>query len=353
MAVNVLFLDANTVWHRRIAEAIGAMTQTTAYLPRTGLIPGFGVPEAPVDGACFTPLMLPRGWASGLAWVVQPFLARNFLRRHAQPTPVAILASPAYRKTASYLNGRMPFVYYCADDYRSYQGWRGDVAAAEADICRGAALSVFVSESLRERAVGEYGIDPKLTFVSPNATEPRFVGLPTERLPLLDERRGPVLGILGALTDRLDVDLVRRAAELEEVGTLLVAGSVSSEIATREAWLHANPKIVVTGQLDHRQMHKYARAMDAALIPYRRTPLNYHCSPMRLYDHLASGVPIFATDACDQINRLNADYVTVAPANELPLQIAAGIGAPRSDRSGLGIFWADRAAGLCEKLVII
>jgi len=244
----------------------------------------------------------------------------------------------------------MPYIYYCADDYRAYHGWGDEIAEAEAEMCYGAALSVFVSDSLRQRAVREYGLDPALTFVSPNGTEPRFAGIPAKRLPGLHERSGRILGILGALTDRLDFDLIRRAAELDEVGTLLIAGSVSTEVAQRESWLHTNPKIVITGWLEHDQMHHYALAMDAALIPYRRTPLNQHCSPMRLYDHLATGVPIFATDACDQINKMKAPNLFSAPATELLQKISNLIGTPRNHCPSEGIFWTDRAEALCERL---
>jgi hypothetical protein len=43
--------------------------------------------------------------------------------------------------------------------------------------------------------------------------------------------------------------------------------------------------------------------IDIAVIPYAASQFNHFCSPMRLWDHLAIGQPILATDACDQVAR--------------------------------------------------
>jgi hypothetical protein len=269
-------------------------------------------------------------------------------------SPAVILTSPKYRLLARLLAGRFPLVYYCADDYREYEGWGGQrMAEAEADIAGIVQLSVFVSDALRERAVKEYSVSDQRAFTSPNATEPRFLARGRSGpagIPLALQR--PVLGVLGALTRRLDVALLRQAAEIDTLGTLLIAGYVDANLRRRERWVSDSPKVLVTGGLPHGAMHHYALMMDAALIPYARTALNHFCSPMRLYDHLASGAPILATDACSQINHLNVRTVTVASTPDLPEIARSALRNLVIDESRQptelpgGLLWSDRAERL-------
>lgn len=345
--MNIFFIDANTIWHRRLAEALSALVPTLALLPRAGIVPSLSV-ALPEDGeGGFVQVVLPRGWASATAPIAQRLLAKMILSREVEGS-VAIITSPVYQVLARCLAERLPLVYYCADDYRSYVGWGRRQIAAEADICRLSTLSVFVSEALRVRAIEEYGLDPIRTLTSPNATEPRFYGSQSSPSLLFGKPR-PVLGMLGALTDRLDVSVVGEAAMLPSVGTFLIAGPVTADLVAREPWL-SDPKVIVTGTLPHENMHHFARAMDCAIIAYSATELNYYCSPMRLYDHLATGVKIFALDTCDQINRLNNPQVISTSAELLPGVIAAQVGSLRCSSDAIASLWPDRAKVLIEKI---
>ncbi|MBJ3775927.1 glycosyltransferase family protein [Acuticoccus mangrovi] len=344
--MTLLFLDTNTLWHRRIAEALAARVATAAVVPEAGLVPS--VPRFSEAGPLTTfAIRLPRGWASGTADIGQRLLARLVRRLAASlgERPVLVFSSPAYRPLARFLGEHFPVVTYTADDYRAYRGWRA-VAEAEAELARRAVLNVYVSEALRQRAIAEHGIDPARTLVSPNATEPRFATRPGGRPAELADRKRPVVGILGGLSERLDLDLVARVAALDRVGTLLVAGPVSAGAARRAPWLDS-PKVVVTGPLPHDEMHRYAHAVDAGLIPYAPTALNHAASPMRLYDHLATGAPVFATNACDQINRLAAPGLTVLPPHHLVEAIDSALAAPaRHERRADTLMWSARAVPL-------
>ena len=357
----IIFVDANTIWHRRLAEAFGRIRPTIAFEPSAGLLPGLVGTDVRAGQTTFMSVKLVRGWASKTAFYGQRQLAARIVRaaHDLGVSPVVVLTSPKYRLLASLLSPRFPLVYYCADDYREYEGWGGlRIAEAESEIVRSVQLSVFVSNALRQRAVKEYAVPEDRTFTSPNATEPRFLACAPTADPggILPQLKRPVVGMLGALTERLDLPLIRRVADLETVGTLLIAGHVDESLRSRNDWIFDNPKILATGRLPHAAMHRYALALDAALIPYTRKALNHFCSPMRLYDHLASGIPIFATDACDQINRLNIDGLVVAPTSELPgiaSDVLRNLAAGRRRKPAEmpeGLLWSDRAARLATAI---
>ena len=342
----IVFVDANTIWHRRIAEALGKVRPTVSFLPRTDFRLRSDAIPRPDGEAVFATVGLPPGWGYRTAIPAAEILAAR-IRTASQwlVDPVVVLPSPAYAVLARRIHGRYSLVYYGADDYRCYEGW---MAAEEREraILRCASQSAFVSQTLAERAVAE-GYAPKRVLVSPNATEPRFSPAGAGPAPgALDGRARPVVGILGALSERLDIDFVRSVAALPAVGTLLIAGPLDPAIKARESWL-CDPKVLVTGRLPHDEMHVWAHAMDAALIPYAASELNHHCSPMRLWDHLATGAQVFALPTCEQITCLDAPGVTVGSAQVL-LKALSKASYPRVERPPQ--LWRDRAEALVQAI---
>ncbi|GGC24637.1 hypothetical protein GCM10011363_46370 [Marivita lacus] len=349
-ARGIVFVDVGTTWHRCIAEALGEVAPTIAFLPKNDALMRMDPITLPDTGvARIVKCGLPRGWASSLAGPAQALMARR-IRRAAclLHDPVVVLPSPAYAPLSSYLRD-LPLVYYGADDYGSYAGWPR-VLERERAILTHCALGVFVSDSLAERAVAELGLHKERAFVSPNATEQRFADNTTPTPEAVRALPRPIIGVLGALSPRLDLEVLEAVATLPKLGTLLVAGPLAPELQRLE-WL-AGPKVHVTGRLPHTEMHAYARAMDAALIPYGPSALNYHCSPMRLWDHLATGVPIFALDTCDQIVRHGGERVTVDSSAGLPQRLASAleIGLRERKTPSSDIFWRTRAQSLVLRL---
>jgi glycosyltransferase involved in cell wall biosynthesis len=360
----IVFVDANTIWHRRLAAALGEIAAPTiAFTPYRSWLPGRQMETIDNSGTRFVSVGLLPGWASKTAAVGQRHLSwrvGNLIER-CRGEAVVILTSPKYTRLARRLRDRVRLVYYCADDYRSYAGWGGDsIAAAEAEMVEACMLSVFASEALRNRAIADYGVHPKNTLVSPNATEPRFLSTGPVAVPAgIEALPRPVVGVLGAVTERLDLPVLKAVAEREEVDTLLIAGSVAESARVAAPWIHSHAKIRVTGRIPHEEMHLYARSMDAGLIPYARTVLNHYCSPLRLYDHLAAGTPVFATDCCDQINRLDEPRVTVAGRESLADAIGSHFSAslhepgspvaptPNPRRE---LLWSDRAKRLRQSM---
>lgn len=343
-----VFVDANTIWHRRIAEALGSIRPSIAFLPRTDARLRSEPIAEPKGKTAFSAVGLPPGWAYRTSLLAAELLFSRIRAAAQQLTdPIVVIPSPAYNALARRLRGNYPFVYYGADDYRSYGGWPA-AERRERAILRHASLAVFVSDALAARAIAE-GCAPQRVFVSPNATEQRFgpegAGL---NPPALAGRARPVIGVLGALSDRLDIDFLRRVADLPSVGTLLIAGAVAPEIEEREGWLRT-PKVFVTGRVPHESMHVWAHAMDAALIPYAPSKLNHYCSPMRLWDHLATGVPIFALPTCPQVAQVTAPGVVIGSSEVL---LAALSKASYSRNKRRPQLWHDRAEALVRAIAM-
>jgi hypothetical protein len=338
--------DVNTIWRRKFGQALQRRhPDTLLFAPRAwrghGALP---------DEQGLTPVSLPPGWASRTANLAMPLLLRRanaLAAARGDTIDTAIFTSFHYLPLAKRLRARARIVYYCSDDYRGYAGWGGEAAIVhEAELCRIATLSIFVSDALRDRAVTEYGLDPATCIVAPNASELRFTAA-TPRPPELAALPGPVFGTVGVFNDRIDFGFLDRLAASQEVGSLALVGPLQDcpdpdGAITR---LRDNPKVHWFGARPHAEIHAWMAGIDIAVIPYAPTRFNHFCSPMRLWDHLAIGQPIIATDACDQIARQDGVFV-VAPGDALDRSIRSAKTFAQGGRRPHLESWDDRVASI-------
>lgn len=300
------FLDVNTLWRRKFAEALRKrVTGTLLFAPHAM---GQTALAEPDDVA----IALPPGWAGPTSMLAMPLLhyrIDRLARTCGGTIDTLVLTTPHYWPLVRRAGSIRQIIYYCSDDYRSYHGWDATrMARDEAQLCRRATLSIFVSEALRARAVDEYALDANKTIVSPNATEPRFAeprAIPAEAVGL----PGPVFGVAGVFGARIDTAFLAAIADDPRVGTLALVGPIDASLAGDAALarLRGNPRVRFFGAQPHARMPDWMAAFDVAIIPYAPTVFNRFCSPMRLYDHRAIGQPIVATPYCAQI----ADYSDV------------------------------------------
>lgn len=350
--------DINAIWRIKPFEALAQL------LPVTGLSPRrwFGADPEVLGSAsrslAVLPVSLPPGWASR----GENFSARLLLRRlRSLKADSLFVTTPHYLPLARRAAREMAVYYYCSDDYAEYAGWGGQaVEESERELITHCKACFFVSSTLAGKAVRVLGADPSKVHVSPNATD---LSVGSEAPPALEgdgeEILGrlvrPVVGVVGALNDRIDFELLLECARLKEVGTLLLVGPSASQIDSA-SWgaLKAHPKCVITGARPHREIAAWMREIDVALIPYADTKLNRACSPMRLFDHLVSGKPIVATSACDQVS----DYDTFLSrgadrAGVLDLvrkQCPDPVAVARSPEFLQGLTWNERAKFIASHL---
>ncbi|MEN3940962.1 glycosyltransferase [Prosthecobacter sp. SYSU 5D2] len=307
--------DVNTIWRAKPFEALSAMTPVLGLAPQDLLAAWrlrAGRSSNSVAAKFGKPVLMPPGWAS--RW--QKWTGKrlwSLVQQHTQNQIGSlhglVVTSLHYVELVKLASPHLATFYYCSDDYTQYEGWGGEtVIKKEAQLVRSVNHAFFVSQVLADRAVHEYGISADRVSVSPNATDAKGLDAVDEQqmgdlfhaFPTL---RRPLVGVVGGINDRLDFDLIASCADLAETGSLVLVGSVDkafkSEGLTR---LLSHPKCVFAGQQPHDKIPVWMQALDVALIPYRDTLLNRACSPMRLYDHLAAGKPVVATDCCDQVS---------------------------------------------------
>jgi glycosyltransferase involved in cell wall biosynthesis len=307
--------DINTLWRRKPFEALSLQ------IPVLGLMPQDVVaawrnkdakPAPETAGKLTTlPLTLPTGWASRLAGIVAPYLGwkiRQQARRSGEKIQGLVVTSPHYLELVKRTASHMRTFYYCSDDYAQYANWGGTaILQKEAELARRVDHCFFVSRPLADRAVSDYGLEEGRVSVSPNATDSTFFQRSTDEQRAALHRafpalRHPWVGVVGAINSRLDFDLIEACSSLPSVGSVVMVGPVDPTCQDEGLRrLRQNPKCVFVGPRPHGELPAWMQALDVALIPYRDTPLNRACSPMRLFDHLAAGKPVVGTAVNAQV----------------------------------------------------
>ncbi len=122
----------------------------------------------------------------------------------------------------------------------------------------------------------------------------------------------PVLGYTGTIhPDRVDVASGRcaGAAHLPQGTVALVGPNFLTGEDQAAAGRCAN--VVLTGPVPYAELPEYMRAFDVCITPHRVTPFTESLNPIKLWEYLAAGKPIVATDVAGF--RDYPQFVRIAP----------------------------------------
>lgn len=105
----------------------------------------------------------------------------------------------------------------------------------------------------------------------------------------------PVAGIVGHLTDRIDLDVLE---ELVDSGcSLLMVGPIDPYWEPeRVAALLARDRVLAVGSQPRTSLPAYLRHVDVGITPYQDTAFNRASFPLKTLDYLAAGLPAVTTD---------------------------------------------------------
>jgi len=210
--------------------------------------------------------------------------------------------------------------------------WRGltlrrTARARERRVLQAAALRIAVSEELAARVRARAG---EATVVVPNGVDASaFSHAPDQR----DARRelgwpldATVLGFVGGLRPWHGLEHVIEALVRVPDALLAIAGGgeLQPEFASRAHDLGVAERLRWMGPLPHADVPRFLAALDVALIPYPELD-GFAFSPLKLYEYLAAGIPIVASDIgqVGTVLREAGCGVLVRPGD--PAELAEGI----------------------------
>lgn len=247
-----------------------------------------GQRDEEVDGVhVWRPVVVP-GQNSALGQTVNARLLERGVRRRLISPDLNVAFSLESRGLLPRLAGQR--VYYCTDSHEDLPGVDADAYRRwELELARCADLTVACSLPLVDQLRAR-GVEATYLPHAVDLADDSEVGPPPA---VLRDAPRPLLGYLGSLNFRLDVELLRRAAEQ---GTLVIIGGAFGPPAGPELReLLEDPRVIATGHQHPRDLARWIAHLDVGLIPYGDTPFNRKSFPIKLLQYLAAGVPVVST----------------------------------------------------------
>ena len=100
----------------------------------------------------------------------------------------------------------------------------------------------------------------------------------------------PVIGFFGLVADWIDTSLIEEIALRYPDSTVLLVGHQSTDISR----LTKLPNVLFAGPKPYKELPRWAKAFDVAIIPYRLNQQVKNANPLKLREYLATGIPIVA-----------------------------------------------------------
>lgn len=224
---------------------------------------------------------------------------RRAARRCGITRPILWVSQPGHRCAVGGL-GEQLSIYHVVDEYTGYTGLaesrRGELGALEQDVLDAVDLTITVSPELADAKAGP-GRDIELVE---NAADVRvFQDAAARNTPPDDMARvpRPRLGYSGLVGRRLDMQLLLELADSRDDWSIVLIGKVDRrECETTLSELEARDNVHFLGQKTAAAVPDYVNGFDVGMLPYQLDRETIHISPLKMYEYLAAGKPVVATD---------------------------------------------------------
>jgi glycosyltransferase involved in cell wall biosynthesis len=208
------------------------------------------------------------------------------------------LVDPVVLTTNPFVAGYAPLdwassvTYYVWDDWAahpSYRAWWPALRDGYDRVRETGRKMCAVSQTILDRAQpsGQALLVPNGVeadeWTAPPAPPEWFAALP-----------GPRLMYAGTLDGRIDVDLVAATARRFPEGSVVLVGLIADPAHLEP--LRALPNVTIRPPVARPEITAMIHAADACLVPHARNELTAAMSPLKLYEYLAAGRPVAATD---------------------------------------------------------
>ncbi len=106
-------------------------------------------------------------------------------------------------------------------------------------------------------------------------------------------RPGKVIGFVGNLEAKIDIDLLHKLAERFDDCHVVLIGSTHANPKVLE--LRRHPNVSLPGVVPYEEIDAWLRRFDVGLIPHLDMDLTRHMNPLKAYVYLSRNVPVVAT----------------------------------------------------------
>lgn len=183
-------------------------------------------------------------------------------------------------------------VYYCIDDYAAHPGVDADLIGRRDEALSLDADQLFVAPPALLPI--KQAINPTTTYAPHGVDLDLFLSARAPDTPVAEGARGlsgPVIGYIGSLHEWIDIELIAWLAQARPQWSFLLVGHAAADVSA----LRALPNVRLAGPQPYATLPTWAKAFDAAIIPYRMNRQVANANPLKLREYLATGKPVVST----------------------------------------------------------
>ena len=180
-------------------------------------------------------------------------------------------------------------VYYCIDDYAAHPGVDAAlIGRRDEELTRHADLVFVAPPSL---VAARQAINAQVVFSPHGVDVDLFARAADPATPVAPAARGlahPVVGYFGSLHEWIDFELIEWLARQRPQWNFLLVGHAAVDVGG----LRGMANVHRVGAQPYTELPHWARAFDAAIIPYRLNRQVANANPLKLREYLACGLPV-------------------------------------------------------------
>lgn len=199
-------------------------------------------------------------------------------------------------------------IYHVFDNYSYYIEKNREMEKYEEDNLKKFDCIFYLSKKLLETKIrfnkNSYFLPHGVNFDL--FSKARFSNTPIP--PDVNNLKKPVIGLVGALSGKIDVDLLLYLAKRNSSWSFLLVGPElfkGSDSITFQKLCSMN-NVVSVGCKPLKRLPSYMKLMDVFLMPYRITGHVKWVNPLKTYEYFATGKPVVATrlDSLEEYSKL-------------------------------------------------
>lgn len=214
--------------------------------------------------------------------------------------PILWLARPDEVKAIEYFRPKL-VCYHVVDEYAAYMELPPErVRSMEEDTAKRAALVIVVSQSLLERK----RLWNNNIYLIPNGVDQGFLKWEDDVTETLQDLKGmgrPIIGYIGAINLKVDLELITYLARARPEWQILLVGPIHlrtlwDDFYRRLRRLKQMQNVHFLGEKTRDKVIEYFRAIDVGIMPYKLDIQGMNLSPIKLFEYLACGKPCVSVD---------------------------------------------------------
>jgi glycosyltransferase involved in cell wall biosynthesis len=199
--------------------------------------------------------------------------------------------------------GERAIVYDCMDELSQFKGAPPEIRKREAQLLVNADV-VFTGGRKMWESKSKH--NPNCHFYGCGVDLPHFSRARSPQTAVPDDIGNlpkPVLGYFGVVDERMDYELVRKLAEANPNGSVVIIGPATK---VDEKTLPRRDNIHWLGGREYSTLPAYCKGMDVCLMPFALNEATEYINPTKALEYMATGRMIVSTPVSDVVRNFGS-----------------------------------------------